>query len=172
MEARSFVLQWSFCFLDPFGNWWRERREKGSSCVQKEARIPVFLNYSVLSVKDIELGLHYGFPLVPDSWPFRIGIHAERKDSWRHNHSQENLLLYLVLYSYFVWVVYRNISPSVVQRWCSKSFAENETPLFLFFYSEANLISSKTFVHLFIQYLNYAYGRHMDLNSTWLTICW
>lgn len=40
-----------------------------------------------------------------------------------------------------------------------------------FFHSKANLISSKTFVHLFIQYLNYAYGRHMDLNSTWLTIC-
>ena len=62
MEARSFVLQWSFCFLDPFGNWWRERREKGSSCVQKEARIPVFLNYSVLSVKDIEIGPALWFP--------------------------------------------------------------------------------------------------------------
>lgn len=51
------------------------------------------------------------------------------------------------------------------------SFTGNETPPSHFLHLKANLISFQTLVHLFIQHSNYAYGRHMDLNSAWFTIC-
>lgn len=78
IEAGKFVLQMEFLSViltleETSGG----RGERKGLAVYKRK----FVNYFVLSVEDIELCLHYSFPLVPDSWPFRTRIRAERKDS-------------------------------------------------------------------------------------------
>lgn len=80
IKAGSFALQVEFLFVfltleESSGG--RGERKGIAACRRK------LVNYCLLLSPDVELCLPYLYNilLVPDTLPFRLGIHAERKDS-------------------------------------------------------------------------------------------
>lgn len=145
----------------------RERREKGLAVCQRKLVNNSFLELRIMNCCYTAVSAWYQIHELS-------GLESVQraKEWWRHK-VRKVFSYHLVLCSCFVWMVYRDLTLSVVLRWCSKSFAGNETPVSFFFFTQRLIwLALKHLFICFIQYLNYAYGRHMDLNSTWLTICW